>query len=415
MQLKTILNRVQKHRGFVYEIVRFVGEEIEVELRPRKNSKAICSVCEQPAPGYDSLARRRFEFVPLWNLKVFFFYAPRRVDCRRCGVKVEKLPWAEGKHRLTRAYAWFLATWAKRMSWKEVAELFHTSWENVFRSVEMAVEWGRKHTDLNDIGAIGIDEIQWHKGHHFLTVIYQIDKHRKRLVWLGDKRRVKTLLRFFRWFGKERSAALEFICSDMWRPYLKVITKKAPQAVHVLDRFHIMSMLSKAIDKVRAEEAKRLRAQGYEPVLKGSRWLLLKRAENLTEAQDVKLAELVQYNLRSIRSYLLKEDFQFLWKYVSPYWAGRFLDRWCTRVMRSRMAERPIQADELPIPVEIRFSLLGRTIPRPLVHSSHALTNRADEKSSSFDAQASCSFSIGSAPGEPSPLPWLRASTTKRN
>ena len=223
------------------------------------------------------------------------------------------------------------------MSWKEVAELFHTSWENVFRSVEMAVEWGRKHTDLNDIGAIGIDEIQWHKGHHFLTVIYQIDKHRKRLVWLGDKRRVKTLLRFFRWFGKERSAALEFICSDMWRPYLKVITKKAPQAVHVLDRFHTMSMLSKAIDKVRAEEAKRLRAQGYEPVLKGSRWLLLKRAENLTEAQDVKLAELVQYNLRSIRSYLLKKDFQFLWKYVSPYWAGRFLDRWCTRVMRSRI------------------------------------------------------------------------------
>jgi transposase len=223
------------------------------------------------------------------------------------------------------------------MSWKEVAELFHTSWEHVFRSVEMAVEWGRKHMDLNDIGAIGIDEIQWHQGHHFLTVVYQIDKHRKRLVWLGDNRRVKTLLRFFRWFGKERSAALGFICSDMWRPYLKVIARKAPQAVHILDRFHVMSMMSKAIDKVRAEEANQLRVQGYEPVLKGSRWLLLKRPENLTEAQDVKLAELVQYNLRSIRSYLLKEDFQFLWKYVSPYWAGRFLDRWCTRVMRSRI------------------------------------------------------------------------------
>jgi len=118
---------------------------------------------------------------------------------------------------------------------------------------------------------------------------------------------------------------------------LKVIARKAPQAVHILDRFHVMSMMSKAIDKVRAEEANQLRVQGYEPVLKGSRWLLLKRPENLTEAQDVKLAELVQYNLRSIRSYLLKEDFQFLWKYVSPYWAGRFLDRWCTRVMRSRI------------------------------------------------------------------------------
>ena len=337
MQLKTILNRVQKHRSFVYETVRFVGEHIEVELRPRQNSQAICSECQRPAPGYDRLEQRCYEFVPLWNLKVFFLYAPRRVECRRCGVKVEQLPWSEGKQRRTRAYAWFLASWAKRMSWKEVAELFHTNWESVFGSVEMVVEWGRKHVDLNDIGAIGIDEIQWHKGHHFLTVVYQIDRHRKRLLWLGEKRRVKTLLRFFRWFGKERSGALEFICSDMWRPYLKVIAKKAPQVVHILDRFHIMSMLSKAIDKVRAEEATQLRAQGYEPMLKGSRWLLLKRPENLTEAQEVKLAELVQYNLRSVRSYLLKEDFQFLWKYVSPYWAGRFLNRWCTRVIRSRI------------------------------------------------------------------------------
>jgi len=337
MQLKTILNRVQKHRGFVYKAARFVGECIEVEVRARKNGKAICSICKRPAPGYDTLDARHFEFVPLWNLKVFLVYARRRVQCRRCGVKVEHLPWAEGKHRLTQAFAWFLATWAKRMSWTAVADAFQTSWENVFRSVEMAVEWGRKHMDLSDIKAIGIDEIQWHKGHRFLTVVYQIDEHRKRLLWVGEKRRVKTLLRFFRWFGKERSGGLEFICSDMWRPYLKVIAKKASQAVHVLDRFHIMSMLSKAIDQVRAEEAKQLRTQGYEPVLKGSRWLLLKRPENLTDSQDVKLADLLQYNLRSVRSYLLKEDFQFFWDYVSPYWADRFLDRWCRRVMRSRI------------------------------------------------------------------------------
>ena len=136
---KTILNRVQKHRSFVYETVRFVGEHIEVELRPRQNSQAICSECQRPAPGYDRLEQRCYEFVPLWNLKVFFLYAPRRVECRRCGVKVEQLPWSEGKQRRTRAYAWFLASWAKRMSWKEVAELFHTSWESVFGSVEMAV------------------------------------------------------------------------------------------------------------------------------------------------------------------------------------------------------------------------------------------------------------------------------------
>jgi transposase len=123
----------------------------------------------------------------------------------------------------------------------------------------------------------------------------------------------------------------------MWKPYLKVIAKKASQAVHVLDRFHIMAHFSKALDEVRAGEARTLKEKGYEPVLSKSRWLLLKRPENLTDKQEVRLAELLQYNLKSIRAYLLKEEFQLFWGYVSPYWAGWFLDRWCTKTMRSQI------------------------------------------------------------------------------
>ena len=123
----------------------------------------------------------------------------------------------------------------------------------------------------------------------------------------------------------------------MWKPYLKVIKKKAGQAIHILDRFHIMMHLSKAIDEVRAEEVRTLKAKGLEPVLTRSRWLLLKRPENLTESQETKLSELLQYNLKSIRSYLLKEEFQMFWEYVSPYWAGKFLDKWCTKTMRSKI------------------------------------------------------------------------------
>ena len=341
MQLKTILNRVQKFKSFVYTAVRWVEDSgepaLEVEIEPRMNSRALCSICERPRPGYDKLPARRFEFVPLWGMKVFFVYSPRRVDCRDCGVRVERVPWATGKHRLTDAYAWFLARWARRLSWKEVAEVFASSWDSVFRSVEMAVEWGRAHADYSGVQAIGIDEIAWQRGHKYLTLVYQIDAHCKRLLWVGNKRKIKTLLGFFRWFGKDRSQALQYVCSDMWKPYLKVIAKKAGQAVHVLDRFHIMMHFSKALDAVRAEEAKALKAKGYEPVLTKSRWLLLKRPENLTDKQDMRLAELLQYNLRSVRAYLLKEEFQFFWSYASPYWAGRFLDQWCTKAMRSKI------------------------------------------------------------------------------
>lgn len=153
-----------------------------------------------------------------------------------------------------------------------------------------------------------------------------------------------ALLKFFRWFGKERTAQLQFICSDMWQAYLKVIRKKARQAIPILDRYHVVAKLKQALDEVRAQEVKRLQATGYvadstlrEPVLKRTRWCFLKRRENLTDKQRFRLKELLQMNLRTVRAYLLKESFQQLWEYRSAYWAGQFLEGWCTAAMRSQM------------------------------------------------------------------------------
>lgn len=342
MHIKSILNRVEKHPGFIYGKDRWIeshdGEAcLEVEIRSRAKRSPICSKCHNPRPGYDTLPVRRFSFVPLWGILVYFRYAMRRVDCPVCGVIVEEVPWVDGKHHVTKTYAWFLANWARRLSWSEVATVFRTSWQTVFHAVEMAVSWGREHQDLTGITAIGIDEILWQRGHKYLTLVYQISAGCKRLLWVGRERKVKTLLGFFQWFGKDRTRGIEYICSDMWKPYLKVIAKKAGQAIHVLDRFHIVSHLSKAIDEVRAGEARKLEERGLHPVLKKTRWCLLKRPENLTVKQRVTLKELLQCNLRTVRAYLLKEEFNFLWEYVSPYWAGKFLDVWCTKVLRSRI------------------------------------------------------------------------------
>jgi transposase len=337
MQVKTVLNQVHEVKGFVYDKVRMVNDWIEVEVRPRKGSRPICSGCGTPGPGYDTLDVRHFHFVPLWAIPVILAYAMRRVDCPRCGVTVEQVPWGDGKRHLTRAYAVFLATWARRLSWKEVATIFHTSWEKVYRSVAWVVEYGLEHRSLDGVTAIGVDEIQFQKGHRYLTVVYQINAHCRRLLWVGQDRTAKTLLRFFKMLGGERTAAIQFVCSDMWQPYLKVVAKKAGQAIHILDRFHIVAKLNKALDEIRAAEAKQLARDGYEAMLKHSRWCFLKREENLTDKQQVKLADLLQYDLKSVRGYLLKESFQLLWGYVSPYWAGRFLDSWVVRAMRSRL------------------------------------------------------------------------------
>ena len=341
MRLKTILNRVENFKSFVYGKARWVDDAeaptIEVQVEARRNGRPICSGCGEVRPGYDRLPERRFEFVPLWGIAVYFVYAMRRVECPTCGVKVEQVPWCDGKNQLTTSYRWFLAGWARRLSWQGVASAFGTTWQNVFRSVKHAVVWGLAHRSLEGIESIGVDEIQWQRGHKYLTLVYQIDEDCRRLLWAGKDRTSKTLLRFFRMLGKERSAGLRFVCSDMWKPYLKVIVKKAGQAIHVLDRFHIMAKMNKAIDEVRAAEAKRLERDGYEPVLKHSRWCLLKRKENLTEKQAVKLSELLQYNLQSVRSRLMREDFQRFWEYLYPACAAKFLDEWCTRTMRSKI------------------------------------------------------------------------------
>lgn len=341
MQLKTILNRVEHYKSFVYGNVVW-GEDaehpsLEVFLQPRKGSRAVCSGCHLPGPGYDRLPERRFEFVPLWLISVFFVYAMRRVDCPRCGVTVEEVPWAEGKNQLTRSYQWFLAGWAKRLSWSGAAAAFHTTWDHVRNAVDHAVRWGLAHRDLTGIEAIGVDEVQRKRGHNYLTLVYQIDAGAKRLLWIGRERTEASFREFFNLLGDEASKGLRYVCSDMWGPYLNVIAEKAGQAIHILDRFHIMAKMNKAIDEVRAAEAKRLQADGYEPVLKNSRWCLLKRPENRTKQQTVKLRELLQYNLQSVRAHLLREDFQRFWEYTSPKWAGKFLDEWTTRAMRSQI------------------------------------------------------------------------------
>jgi transposase len=311
---------------------------MEVDIRPRSNGKPICSGCGKPRPGYDRAAQpRRFQYVPLWGMAVYFVYTMRRVNCPACGVKVERVPWAEGKNPLTNNYRWFLARWAKRLSWLDVARIFGARWKQVYSAVKWAVSWGLQQRAMDNIESIGVDEIQWRRGHQYLTLVYQIDSECRRLLWIGKDRTAKSFLRFFRMFGKDRSQRLRFVCSDMWKAYLKVIAKKVPQAVHVLDRFHVMKKMNKAIDEVRAAESKRLASDGYEPILKHSRWCLLKRKENLTEKQAAKLSDLLRYNLQSVRSHLMREDFQRFWEYRYAACAGKFLDEWCARAMRSRI------------------------------------------------------------------------------
>jgi transposase len=338
VDLTVVLNRCHRFPGFVYGKNSFLGDHIHVDVQPRKGSKAICSGCGRPGPVYDTAPRpRQFQFVPLWGFLVFLWYRMRRVDCQRCGVRVEKVPWADGKNTTCNAYRLFLARWAKRLSWSEVAAIFGTSFGVVYRSIQWVVVYGLAHRVLGKPEAIGIDEIAVWTGHRYLTVVYQIDEGCRRLLWVGRDRTKETLRAFFKTFGKARSRALKFVCSDMWKNYLDVVKKEAGQALNILDRFHVVAKLNKAVDEVRAKEARELARKGHQ-ILKHTRWCFLKRRENQTVNQRRKLREVLRHPLRTVRAFLLKKSFECFWAYKSPAWAGWFLDKWCARAMRSRLA-----------------------------------------------------------------------------
>lgn len=123
------------------------------------------------------------------------------------------MPWVSDKRSLTEGTAWFLAAWAKWLSWNEVARVFRATWDQVFSSVEMAVRWGREHRGLEGIEAIGVDEIAWQRGHRYLTLVYQIDAGCRRLLWQAQHRGYGLVRRvrpgrycasFVGWAGNER-------------------------------------------------------------------------------------------------------------------------------------------------------------------------------------------------------------------
>ena len=280
LQVKTILNEIQHFAGFVYQDIRLgdslagQARELHITLAEHAGMAAKCSRCLRPAPGYDRLPLRAWLFVPLWGLVTRFIYAARRVQCPEHGVVIEHVPWSDGKRPVTLAMMCFLARWGRRLSWRETARVFGTIWECVYRSVEWFVEWGLAHRLLTGIQAIGVDEIFWGRGRRseaFLTVIYQIDGHCRRLLWVGRKRTQATLNRGLDALGSEVVSGLKYVCSDMWKPYLKVLARRAGQALHILDRLLITMHLNQAVDEMRRAESTRLKGQPLAQRLKKMR------------------------------------------------------------------------------------------------------------------------------------------------
>lgn len=348
LNVKTLLRHVQDLAGYIVKSVRHTLDapdpriDIDLDIDPRRKRR--CSCCGRPGRIHDVLPQRQWHFVPLWNIPVFLHYAPRRVVCPRHGKPiVEAMPWNRGKSPYAAAYMQFLARWARRLSWKETAEIFSASWEAVRRSVEWVVAWGLEHRDLSGVTAVGVDELHHGRGKtslNFLTLVYQIDRGSRRLLWIGRSRTESTLREGFDELEKLRAGflgGLKVVCSDMWKPFLKVVRERCGQALNVLDPFHVAKHLNEALDAVRRGEQSRLQDKAARKDAKGGRFLLLKRGTKVRGKARDKLKAVLASLGQTSRAWELKESFRRFWLYRSPAWASAYLKAWTTRAMRSRI------------------------------------------------------------------------------
>ena len=335
MPMNSILRRTL---GIKRHVIKEFSEDesgLIVRLDVWKGRRLPCSTCGTLGVLRDRLAERQWKHVPLWGIPVRLAYRPARVKCKHCGkIRVEAIPWSTGKSRLTTGLIWLLAGWCKLVAWQQVADRYGVSWSTVAGAVKAAVKYGLEHREMAGVLYIGIDELSRRKGHVYVTNVYDLDE--KRLLWSGEGRSKETLEQFIAEHGEALQERVVAICCDMWQPYIDMIKAHFPNAVLVFDRFHITQHLNAAVDEVRREEAAELKKTNPE-LLKRTRYIWLKNAENLTEQQRARLGYLEKLNLKCHRAYLLKEFFREFWEYGSKGWAKRFLDKWFWWATHSRL------------------------------------------------------------------------------
>jgi transposase len=332
--VEELLRRMLGVKELVVRGARFEPHGVEVEVRPRQR-RPRCGDCGRPSPGYDTAAPRLWRHLALGRTVFWLRYAPRRVQCREHGVRVERVPWAAHDSRFSAEFEEMTAWLAQRMDKTATCRLMGINWRTVGTIVQRLVTARLAASRLDELYIIGVDELSFRRHHEYVTVV--VDHLKKRVVWVGEGKGEKTLQQFFDELGPERSQALTHVTMDLGAAYRAAVEDRAPQAQKVFDRFHVQKLASEAVDTVRRQEVGLLGEAPEGRALKKSRWALLKSPWNLTVRQGQKLSEVARTNRRVYRAYLLKESLAKGLDYRQRERAEQHLDCWAQWAAHSKL------------------------------------------------------------------------------
>ena len=342
-----------------------------IHLLPTRQSAACsgCGAVRRRALDRKNKARR-WRHLDAWGVRTYLVAPLRRVRCRRCGVRVEEVPWARLGARSTHHFETEILMRARDTSIAGVCRQLGVHWTTVMRLLRQWVEDSAQKQFRQPLRRIGVDEVSYGRGQlKYLTIVW--DHDRGRVVWIGEGREKDTLDAFFAKLGPRRSRRLVCITMDMAKGYIAAAKANAPQADVVFDRFHIERHLHWAVDEVRKREFWRRRG-AYRAAVRGKRFLLLRRRRRLHWRHRPALDALLALNEKLNRAYVLKEQFEHVWSYRTEY--GMWAAIWAWRKMLAWTRLKPL----------IEFGkMLYRHMAGVLAWVRHRLTNAALEGNNS--------------------------------
>lgn len=323
----SVLYRALGIRGYKHQSIREQRGEIVLRVR-HDGSELKCPQCGGSHISRRGTLPRSWSAVPVGNRPVTVFADVPRIECHDCQTEpVVPVPFADPRKSYTRSFERLVLDLRQSMTLRDVARHLRVS-DWLVRDIEK--RWLGRHfakPRLKDLRYLAIDEISTKKGHKYLTIV--LDLESGAVVFVGPGKGADALKLFWKQL-KASHARVEAVAMDMSAAYYQAVTENLPQADIVFDWFHIVKLLNDKLSQLRRELYREATDQLHKDVLKGTRWLLLKRPENLDEQKNEqqRLQEALNLNESLATAYYLKEDLSRMWDQPTKVQAGRFLDDW---------------------------------------------------------------------------------------
>jgi transposase len=295
----------------------------------------ICGSCGMSCRAIHSWTERQIRDLPWGTWQVWLQVEVHRVRCPQCGVRTERLPFVGGKAHYTTRLEAAVAQGCEAAPVSRVAAQWGLPPETVRRMDKRVLRRWAAARPRRPLRYLGVDEIFLGKSVKFLTVVSDLETGEP--LWVGPERKRETLERFFaEALPRRRRRTVRAVCVDMWEPFRLSLREHLPHARLVYDKFHVLRHASEAVDETRRAEFFR---QGAEArgLIRGKRWLLLRRWMNLDWEERQTLRELFALNRRLAKAYLLKEQLAQLWTYTYEGAARRFLTNWLLALRWQRL------------------------------------------------------------------------------